>query len=552
MSPKTTAMSPAITVSPTTTMIPNTVMNPKTTTSPTAAMSPTTTTSPTATTSPTMTMSPTTMSPEMSRVALDGLRPERSRCVEILNSLKTAASNWPMDVEAGPYPCDGGSGQLLCATREGQTCHRFGGPWKYGAFAVREAIEHHLGNGSNCIPHCDGKAEAIRHVWEETQRNLLSIPPCPTPGFLDFTIRPSVPDLNDFEAMMRSRYPIVEECSGVCGECLEDTHTRKCSCSFVYAKCRIQAKGEKRPQVIELMDYNTQPGELFKHLSPFNNKLGLYDILGCRYECRQPGPDIKAISATGVDVRIVETEPTGDDSPLNSRLSRRELSSLQLPIELCRAYPEGGWRQLAEIGRCPCDGGSGVMMCKTTKHDCRARSSCGKDLAVSCHHFGPVWMDVFAVEDAVKHHIDRIKDCVVRCDDEDTMRHHFWEEANYALWNAPGYQRQTSLTSSSPKLLPKWYPAERSCSSTCNSDRQSCTNVPDCMCRVAHVKCETNFKNGHGEQELESWGFNTRMQNVLGMLSVPGANAKTTHPQTYYINTRNCNATCHGIMQSPK
>ncbi|EZG56248.1 hypothetical protein GNI_104880, partial [Gregarina niphandrodes] len=323
----------------------------------------------------------------MSRPVLDGLQTERSKCEEKLNSAETAASSLPMDVETGPYPCDGGSGQLLCATREGQTCHRFGGPWKYGAFAVREAIEHHLGNGTHCMTYCDGKAEAIRHVWEETGRNLLSIPPCPKPGFLDFTADPSEPDLNDFEVMMRPRYPIVEECSGVCRHCLEDTHARKCSCSFVHAKCRIQAKGEKVPQVIELMDYNTQPGELFGHLSPFNKKLGLYDVLDCDYECYQPGPNLDAKFATGVDVRIVETEPTGDGSPLNSRLSRRELSSLQRPLAMCKQYPKGDWRQVEETGRYPCNGQGGIMMCGTNIRQCsiwKPWSSCDKSKPVSC------------------------------------------------------------------------------------------------------------------------------------------------------------------------
>ncbi|EZG56257.1 hypothetical protein GNI_104780, partial [Gregarina niphandrodes] len=178
-------------------------------------------------------------------------------------------------------------------------------------------------------------------------------------------------------------------------------------------------------------------------------------------------------------------------------------------------------------------------------------SSCDKSKPVSCHRFGPAWMDVFAVEDAVKHHIDRIKDCVVRCDDEDTMRHHLWEEANDALWNAPGYQRQTSLTSSFPKLLPKWYPADPKYSSSCSFDRQSCTDVPDCICRVAHVTCKTVVEGEDRPQVIESWGFHARVRDVFRMLSVPGANAKIAHPKTRHIHTEKCDAVCHGIMWSP-
>ncbi|EZG56367.1 hypothetical protein GNI_104330 [Gregarina niphandrodes] len=475
-----------------------------------------------------------------------------------------SGSSHVLDADAGPYPCGGGSGQLLCAAHQSNsvgTCHHFGGPWTYEAFAVKEAIGHYLQDSKGCVVRCAGEEEALRNLWEETRRNLLSIPPYPGRGFLKFTKRVSVPNLNDFEAMMRPRYPVEENCSGSCVDCVEDTGTRKCSCNFARVKCQVRTKGEQEENNIELVAYNEDPRFLFGKLSPFSKKKDVYQVVGCDYECRKGSPDV----AVPANVRFLETEPAGDGSPLKLRLSRRELSRLQLPLAQCEGYDTDDWHPLEEIGRYPCWGGSGVMMCKKGSLRChlgkKIFGGCNKLQPVSCHRFGPVWMDVFAVQDAVKRHADKFDDCVVRCDGTRTMANDLWEEAKDGLRTDPQYERPpANLRVGFEDWLREHYFADPSCSSSCGFQhngpaviptllyRHSCSNIPDCLCRVAHVKCQIVLSKSKHHQQVESWGFNARTQDVLKMLSLADANAKSEHPQTNDIHTKSCRSDCYGVM----
>ncbi|EZG56267.1 putative transmembrane protein [Gregarina niphandrodes] len=516
----------------------------------------TTDVTPTELSTTTTTAYPTRFGTWMTESKLNELQTVESTCQKLFNSLGYKTRSLPvMDADAGRYPCGGGSGQLLCATPQNNavgTCYHFGGPWTYEAFAVKEAIGHYLQDGRECVVRCDGEEEALRNLWEVTQKSLLSISPYPGRGFLKFTNRVSVPNLNDFEAMMRPRYPVEENCSGSCVDCVEDTGTRKCSCNFARVKCQVRTKAEQQENKIELVAYNEDPRFLFGLLSPFSKKKDVYQVVGCDYECRKASPDV----AVPASVRFLETEPAGDGSPLKLRLSRRELSKLQLPLAQCEGYDTDDWHPLEEIGRYPCWGGSGVMMCKVPKINDRCSKwwpfACKKYLPVSCHRFGPVWIDVFAVENTVRYHSGEIGDCFVKCDDKDVAMRHLWKEANDSLQNASRYEPQPISSTENLELqLQKWYPAERSCSSTCGSDLQSCTNIRNCVCRAAHVKCRTELKDGKDQQVVESWGFNTRINDVLGMMSIPGANGKINHTKTEDTRTHKCHVFCHEILWSP-
>ncbi|EZG56366.1 hypothetical protein GNI_104320 [Gregarina niphandrodes] len=494
----------------------------------------------------------------MTQSMLNELQMLESKCQELFNSSAYTIGSWPvMDADGGRYPCGGGNGQLLCATHQNNsvgTCYHFGGPWTYEAFAVKEAIGHYLQDGRECVVRCDGEEEALRNLWEVTQKSLLSIPPYPGRGFSAVSKKRSVPDLNDFEAMMRPRYPVEAKCSGSCVDCVED---RKCSCSFSQVTCQVRTKAEQEENKIELVAYNEDPWFLFEKLSPFSKKKDLYQVMGCNYKCRKANPDV----AVPASVRFLETEPAGDGSPLKLRLSRRELSTLQLPLATCKNYGRGGWSKVEEIGRYPCKGGSGVMMCKKGSLECssmrRFFGTCPDYQPVSCHRFGPVWMDIFAVQDAVKRYADNFDDCVVLCYEKKAVAGQLWRKAKDNL----GRDRKNMWADSALSFadwLPKYYSAEPGCSSTCEEIydstrsplyiyREPC-NVGNCLCHVAHVKCRTMLKKTRDQQDVELWGFNARMQDVFGMLSIPEANGNATDPRIKDIYTKTCNATCHGVM----
>ncbi|EZG56289.1 hypothetical protein GNI_104440 [Gregarina niphandrodes] len=352
--------------------------------------------------------------------------------------------------------------------------------------------------------------------------------------------------------MMRPRYPVEENCSGSCVDCVEDTGTRTCSCNFARVKCQVRTKAEQQENKIELVAYNEDPRFLFGLVSPFSKKKDLYQVMGCDYECRKVSPDVAAAFAEDTEVRIVETEPAGDGSPLKLRLSRRELSTLQLPLATCNKHPEDNWSKLEVIGRYPCNGDSGIIMCrKDTSSGCKFYKwwSCEKFRPVSCHRFGPVLMDVFAVQDAIKHHVGGFDSCVVRCDGKDAIKHQWLEEAEKVLLKDRDYVAPPANTALHPKeFVPLWHRADTHCSSACGSDLEACPNARNCLCRIAHAKCNVQVKGLSKPLDIESWGFNARMQDVFGMLSIPGANAKDA--ATEHIQTKNCRTDCHKALWS--
>ncbi|EZG58481.1 hypothetical protein GNI_094570 [Gregarina niphandrodes] len=314
----------------------------------------------------------------------------------------------------------------------------------------------------------------------------------------------------------------------------------KYPCEGSEVKCRVRAEGEMLEQWIKLIGYNTTVRDVMRRMSPFNTKDKLYATYNCQYECRKMRPDLASVS----NLRTVETEPTSPEDALKLRLSRRELSKLQLPLVDCEKYLKGGWQKLQGTGRHPCGGGSGVMMCKE------------KNEFLSCHRFGPLSMNAFAVEDAVRHYSSNVGDCVVRCGSRSDERRSLWDEAHKHLFNTlPGYDPERAGYSSDkpPRwdfeyVLPTFLPADRSCSSTCGSTLQPCDNVHNCVCRVAHSKCQTEFEGK--PQTVESWGFDTRMEDVFKMQSVPGANIKSGHHEAKDLRLDTCQNDCHGVLWS--
>ncbi|EZG58482.1 hypothetical protein GNI_094580 [Gregarina niphandrodes] len=488
----------------------------------------------------------------ISELELEEVEIPKAECHASFNAMKQNKGVQPL-LGVGELACRGGSGELMCVGNGGPpgTCHRFGGPWKHDYFVVKEAIEYHLRN-NRCLLLCDDQKEVLRNTWEETARRLPFIPSIPDEGFVDFSRNPSVPDLNDFEMMMNPRYPLVKSSSGKCVDCKNDPAIDRSLCDFAEVRCDVTV-GVEPIKRMTAIGYNTTAGDVLRRMPAFSTKDTVFNVRKCEYDCRKMSPDLVYVP----DLQVVETQPTDHKDPFKKRLSRRELSKLQLHLNECQKSPEGDWHDLPQIGKYPCGGGSGTMMCRKkvppqprsnfwyfNPKNWVSRSEDGP--IVSCHQFGPLSMDAFAVEDAVHHYVDDAGDCFVRCDSKSGERRLVYQRVKDHLGDVLPEQKQDLAIA-----LKKALPADPGCSSTCDSHVLPCPGVHNCVCRVVHSKCETEFKGDKGT--VESWGLDARMEDVFGMLSVPLGNVRAKHPDVKASHPRvikNCQHDCHGVLWS--
>ncbi|EZG66763.1 hypothetical protein GNI_076140 [Gregarina niphandrodes] len=212
----------------------------------------------------------------LSRQALDGLRTMKSECQEALNSSGYMDGSWPiMNRVLGSYPCEAHSGQLLCGTRDAnmtRTCHHFGGPWTYDAFAVRNAI----GNDQDCVVRCDNETEMARHTWEEVHRRLRFFP----------SYRPSYSSeatVEDFQSILDDRYPLVGSCLMRGFDCADASDF----CDLGTLACRIRDKVENVSRMVASLHYGVRVRDAFERMTPFKTNAEIYETEWCSYDCRQ-------------------------------------------------------------------------------------------------------------------------------------------------------------------------------------------------------------------------------------------------------------------------
>ncbi|EZG43406.1 hypothetical protein GNI_173170 [Gregarina niphandrodes] len=450
------------------------------------------------------------------------------------------------------YPCDGGSGVMRCrgTTLQGDSaCYRFGGPWGYDFFAVRNAITTYLGRGK-CKVSCDGPEQGFRNLWEQTEKNLPGIPGYPEGNFLKYTAEPSVANMSDFKVMLDTSYPITRECSGWCVRC--PGLVKNCLCAFTKISCLATARRDGSPQRIDLVGYKTRTHDLINLLTLFNTKdEDLYNAHNCKVECRKMPPDIDAASEAGVEMQFIETEPADDGSPLKETLSRRELAALQ--AEGCSVLTNG-WKRVESIGEVPCPGNDGLLKCWyssfATRGLCNRNGMLGLCVPFepSCHRFGPQWADAYAVLDAGKRYLPGLKHCSVFCYPNEITSNRLWEEARTYLRHAPGYERLWPSYNELSELphfrdaITVQHPTQKRDVLDCDPD--NCTVTSDRVCRIARVSCEIEQSGSQESRSAESIKFNTRLQDAFRTLSIPNANAKDNKR----FKNKKCTFECYGEL----
>ncbi|EZG58141.1 hypothetical protein GNI_095500 [Gregarina niphandrodes] len=465
---------------------------------------------------------------------------------KVLEDHKEPVPLWMRMEEEGQYPCGGLSGQLRCQTATNKTpnvCYAFGGPWTFDAFAVRDAIRRSQQRVGDCFVRCDERDKEMEHVWTETGRHLPWIASYPEVGFIDYTFHPAKADIHDFNAMIETRYPLVEKCSGICSNCLNDPRIRRCTCDFARTMC----------WGVESIGYNTEMERQIKLVTLFNgNSEKENKRVKCRLECRKVRPDIPATFGTKAEVKLVETgePPRRGDNSLDWMMSRRELSLLQRPVEECggerlwdnRRY----WIKLDKIGPHPCRGRSGLIKCE------RMAASSGRfslnpeewfPYKNTCHRFGPQHMGVYAVQDAARQYFRKVRNCFVTCDTTEQVYHTLWQMADDNLGHLPGYQsyhlpKPDSVLNHLEEDLREHHPTEKRQVSFCN---RHCIIADDRVCRLAHVECVSEYKNQLPET-LHSFGFTTSVRDAYKMLGIPVVDKRQD------LVMRKCITECYGEL----
>ncbi|EZG58753.1 putative transmembrane protein [Gregarina niphandrodes] len=458
---------------------------------------------------PTTTERPGPFKVKMSRRALAWtMNSNETECREAFNSVSYRDGSWPvLTLEVGSYPCGGGSGQLLCAAGDaltddiGGTCHHFGGP-AYDVFEVKDAIRRILHTNENCVVRCDDEEAKVRNMWQEVQK-LAKIPIYPNSGFLYFTQTPAVPNMADFQMMLQPRYPVEKSCSGSCVDCNnmftgpEENRVPSCYCNLVNITCLVRPETEQVAQWIDHIGLYTTLQQAFEGMSPFNTEDEIFDVRECVYKCHHPVPELRNKDY------ILERELAGPDDPLIWRLSRLELRKLQLFLEQCH------------------------------------------------NHSGTLQSGWISLQWKMRYDIISTELMGVKCDPKRTVALDLSRQAKTRLWKESDIEQKNELARMDfLNALMTEYPADKECSSICYPDQGNC-NIPNCLCRVAHAECAIRVEGDKIEHLIESYGFDARLPDVFGVLSVPGANAKEGHNKTKHIQTKMCYAGCHGIV-SPK
>ncbi|EZG43499.1 putative transmembrane protein [Gregarina niphandrodes] len=450
----------------------------------------------------------------------------------------------------GQYPCGGLSGIVQCNPPSGW--YHFGGAWRYDFFAVKEAIRNLLEGGEHCEVACDSTDERSHALWDKTSENLDGIVSRGNWQLADYTWEPSEAS-EYFKKMLDLRYPVYETCIGSCVDCVNDARVASCHCDFAKLRCTAKA-GENPDQEIESIGYNTTLMSLVRFLAPFKTK-DLYKVMNCRFECRNLRQDIAALAKKGVDMQIIETAPAKHTSPLRETLSRRELAVLE--IGGCEKFLDNTemGHQLPRVGADPCDGLDGRIACKyiTGPKGClealpRLRGNKCWTHSHTCYRFGPQWMDVFAVQDAIKKYYKVVGSCYAQCDPPTLTNNRLWNEADAVLQNVPGYNSYHDYypitLRSKPKFqhaFPSLYPTEKRQVLDCRSN--NCTVDDMQVCRVARAACNTTSTHDGTSGVAESIKFNARLQDAFRTLSIPTANAKIKA-----IKNTQCTAECYGEL----
>ncbi|EZG58711.1 hypothetical protein GNI_094040 [Gregarina niphandrodes] len=444
----------------------------------------------------------------MSREALDRIQLPRSDCNGLFNAKSFMKDNWAQMGEPGmQYPCEGGSGILLCGAHEEiqYTCHVFGAPWMCDAFGVRDAVGVYLKDNGNCVVRCDSEEEMGRNLWKGAYRNLLYVPS-------NVLNRRS-----DFDAILPRLHPLDKKCSGSCeGDgCERDNFSfiRDCRCAISKVKCLIKPEEYKSAQPIESFAYHTDTRDVFRNLSAFNaKKKGQYEVRECKYEC------------LGRELGVEETE---DTSRFKTRITSGELNRLALTRYECRKIfrkTNSTYESIIPSGRYPCEGYSGIMKCGEQE---------------SCHHFGGPWtFDAFAVQHAIRYHQKNDKGCIASCPNMMDRVRDLWQETdeNLPYFTEGNVGPQLGVFED---FLSQLYPVNDDCSFTCtNCDRKDFADVKQCLCALANVSCRVRPKGEKFWQRLESVGYHTNPVDILRSLTV-----FNTKEKEYDVD--NCQYKCH-------
>ncbi|EZG58879.1 hypothetical protein GNI_093650 [Gregarina niphandrodes] len=457
----------------------------------------------------------------MSNAALDRIRLPWSYCDDLFKSKGFKNGGWSKMGEPGwAYPCRGRSGVLLCkerGTESNNTCYFFGAPWRYDAFAVHDAIRSHVLNNGECAVRCDSEDEMVRHLWEEAADHLLYVPA---------HVRKRRADFDD---MLQGRYPLDKKCSGWCKDdgCVKGDFNSvpDCRCAVSKVNCFVRSKLDHIFQNVESLAFDADTRYMFSSHSAFNAK-EYFDVKNCSYECRWLDLDL---AKTAVTRRMFEVESTEDTSGFKTRMSSRELRRLALTWDQCRKLftREGGkarFESVEPLGRYPCGGGSGIWTCRKQQ---------------SCHRFGGPWMfDVFAVQDAVRHHLRNDRDCAALCYGPEDMVRDLWQETEANLASFP-HHNQTPRREDFNAALSHLYPVNKPCSSSCvNCDENDFAPVKDCLCHVARVNCPVRDMLDNLWFQLESFAYDTSPRDAFRSLSL-----FNTKEEKYLVGK--CDSECH-------